>query len=88
MENKEQSKKYRTLKMSFEDDWQKEIKEIVLKSEYADGISLNDLMNTFRQFILSLGYSDDTAKLIRNLDEQDLDNLGVDIEELNITEIA
>lgn len=87
MENKEQSKKYRTLKMSFEDDWQKEIKEIVLKSEYVDGISLNDLMNTFRQFILSLGYGDDTAKLIRSLDKQDLVGLGIYIEELNIIEI-
>ena len=86
MNTKDESKKFRTLKMTFEDDFQKTVNEIVLKEEHPDGISFNDLMNTFRQFVLALGYSEDSVKLIRNLRENDLAFFGLTMDELNLIE--
>ncbi len=79
-------KQYRTVKMIFENDFDKSINEITLKSEYVDGVSLNDLMNTFRQFVLAIGYTEDTARTILSLNADEVADLGLSMSDLDIVE--
>ena len=86
LKEEKELKKFRTVKMTFEDDFDLSEQEIVLKSQYRDGISFNDLMNTFRQFLVALNYSEDAARMVRDLSGDDLDRLGLDLEDLSIVE--
>lgn len=86
LKEEKELKKFRTVKMIFEDDFDLSEQEIVLRSQYRDGISFNDLMNTFRQFVLALGYSEDTARMIMSLNQDDIDFLGIKKEDLYINQ--
>lgn len=78
--------KYRTYKLTFENDFDGSVQEIVMKSKFIDGISFNDLLNGFRQFIVALGYSEDSARMILSLNEDELSFIGLSKSDLSIVE--
>lgn len=79
-----EAKQYKIVKMIFEDDFNKTINELVLKSEYVDGVSFEDLLATFRQFLIIIGYTEESAKMVLSVSRADLENLGLNFEDLSI----
>ena len=48
-------------------------KQISLKTDYID-LSIEEVLNLMRQYLLMIGYSDDTARRLRIAEEADDDN--------------
>lgn len=73
-----------TYKLSYESDFDGTAHEITMKSKYMDGISFDELMNGFRQFILALGYGEETAKYIICVKKEDVELMGYEEDDFQI----
>lgn len=76
--------KYNTYKLSYESDFEERSQEIIFKSKFMDGISFNDLLNGFRQFLIALGYGEFTAKSVVSISKEEAELLGYGEDELQI----
>jgi len=73
-----------TYKLSFDNGFDGSSQEIVMKSTYMDGIGFNELMNGFRQFLIALGYSEETARHVTCLSKEDIEQLGYSEDDFGI----
>jgi len=76
-----------TYKLSFDNDFDGSSQEIVMKSTYMDGIGFNELMNGFRQFLIALGYSEETARHVTCLSKEDIEQLGYSEDDFGIVNV-
>lgn len=61
-----------------------EVKEISTTNNFAETLSFEELLGMFRQYIIMLGYDDESVKRIIMVDEDDLDLLNIEEEDLGI----
>jgi len=76
-----------TYKLSFDNGFDGSSQEIVMKSTYMDGIGFNELMNGFRQFLIALGYSEETARHVTCLSKEDIEQLGYSEDDFGIVNV-
>ncbi|MCK9482343.1 MAG: hypothetical protein M0R38_11390 [Bacteroidia bacterium] len=70
-----------TLKMEEEDG---SSREIIKKTTNMEGLSFDELLGSFKQFLLMLGYTELTVKTIVCLSLEELEELGIKEEDLSI----
>ena len=71
---------------TMEDKVNESVDKISLERSGVEGASFEELLTTFRQFIISLGYPDSLARRIILLDDDELKVLGIKVEDLWIYE--
>ena len=76
--------KYNTYKLSYESDFNGNSQEIIFKSKFIDGISFNDLLNGFRQFLIALSYGESVAKSVVSISKEEAELLGYGEDDLQI----
>ena len=74
--------KRKILKMSFEDQAFKSVKELTISSDFIDGLEFGELLSAFKQFLIVLGYSEHTVKSVVALDQGEIDSLNLSEEDL------
>lgn len=74
--------KMRVYRFVEEDGFKGTRKEIVLQGNSHDAVSFSELLGGFRQYLVMLGYGEDTAKMLIPLNQSDLEILGIELKDL------